>query len=88
MNNPGKTVVSPLTPFQMIKPYEIIGVDIYETERTTSGNRNAVTGTDHFSKLMAAYPVEDEQNRAKLQRKAFFYRWIVDGCRWPKVILV
>lgn len=86
VSNPGKTVVSPLTPSQMTKPYEIIGVDILELERTTSGNRNAVTGIDHFSKLMAAYPVEDK--RAKTAAKGIFYRWIADGCRWPKVILV
>ncbi|XGW15120.1 hypothetical protein V3C99_000979, partial [Haemonchus contortus] len=85
ISNSKRVVVPPLKPIRTTKPYDIVGVDILELGRTTSGNRYAVTVIDHFSKFAAAYPVPDKS--AETVTKAIFYKWIADGCRWPRVIL-
>ncbi|EYC18252.1 hypothetical protein Y032_0028g1760 [Ancylostoma ceylanicum] len=85
VSNPQKAIVPPLKPILTVRPYEIIGVDLLELGRTTSGNRYVVSIIDHFSKFAAAYPVPDKS--AETVAKAIFLRWIADGCRWPKAIL-
>ena len=72
MENPGRKSVPPLERIVTSRPYEIIGVDIFELGQITNGNSYAVTVIDNFSIYAAAYPVSDKS--AVIVAKTIFSR--------------
>ncbi|KAK6017264.1 hypothetical protein OSTOST_17217, partial [Ostertagia ostertagi] len=57
---------------------------VVEYGLTERGNKYALVVIDHFSKFVGAYPIPNKS--AETVTRAFFERWICDGCRWPKQI--
>uniref|UniRef100_A0A7I4YT76 RNA-directed DNA polymerase n=1 Tax=Haemonchus contortus TaxID=6289 RepID=A0A7I4YT76_HAECO len=71
----------PLKPFEVSKPFEVIGVDVLEVGPSSNGMRYLVVVIDHLSKWLEV-PCKSAEQIAKVLLK----RWIAEGGRWPKRI--
>ena len=58
----GRPHKPPLHPIPVTRPFQILGVDLMELPKTSSGNRYIVVFQDLFSKWPFVFPVPDQQS--------------------------
>ena len=57
----GRKVIPPLKPIPVSRVFQIVGVDIMELPKTSSGNRYVVVFQDFLSKWPMVFPVADQK---------------------------
>ena len=58
---PGKPICPPLMPMPVGGPFHRLGVDVLQLPVTHNGNHFVVCFVDYLTKLVEAYPMQDQK---------------------------
>ncbi|PIC11955.1 hypothetical protein B9Z55_028750 [Caenorhabditis nigoni] len=78
-------LISPLTPYKVSAPLEIVACDLIDVGISSQGNRYILTIIDLFTKYASAVPIPDK--KAETVLKAFIERWALGEGRIPSTLL-
>ena len=80
----GRRHKPPLHPIPVSHPFQILGVDLMELPKTSSGNRCVVVFQDMFTKWPFVFPVPDQQS---VRIMKFLAEQVIPFCGVPKALL-
>ena len=80
----GRRHKPPLHPIPVSRPFQILGVDLMELPKTSSGNRYVVVFQDMFTKWPFVFPVPDQQS---VRIVKFLAEQVIPFCGVPEALL-